>query len=171
VRTLSAFSVISLIFFALALCPPLFLTVFMLNYSATGPAEGAAYAFLLFICLGMLFVCTLLGVLTGWIGARRSRDYPELPWAGLALNSALLLLQLVVPPLLLAASEPGASWVVGPMILIVGTIFVAMDGAIEFARQPLPVSLAWRWFLGLVCGALVSGLVLRVILGRPADWP
>jgi hypothetical protein len=158
--SLSVWSVISLVLLALALCAPALLLVLLPHHPADDPALGAEIALLVFVCLGALFGCTVLGVITGWVGVRRSRGYPELPWAGLALNSALLLLQLLLPLLILAVSEPGANWVVAPMIVMVGIVFAALAGVREFVgrakRVNNPVPSGWRlwwvWFLGVGCG-------------------
>jgi hypothetical protein len=116
-------------------------------------------------------VATVLGVITGWVGVRRSRGYPELPWAGLALNSALLLFQLTMPLVLLAVSEPGANWGVAPMIAIVATVFAALAGAREFVMRAKPMNdpapsgwrLWWVWVLGVACGTGVMGCILGLL--------
>jgi hypothetical protein len=168
-RSLSACSVISLVLFALAIIVLLLAFVFVPR-RAVGPADGAALAFLLFVSLTAEFACTVLGVITGWVGIRRSRDYPELPWAGLALNSALLLLQIILPIVLVPGSEAGAGWVVVPMIIIVGAVFAALVGAREFVgrakRMNDPVPSGGRpwleWFLGVACGTAVTIWILRL---------
>jgi hypothetical protein len=174
-RCLSAWSVISLVLFVPALFAPLLLLVSLPHHSASGPAEGAEVAFLLFVCLGAGFGSTVLGVLTGWVGVRRSRGYPEWPWAGLALHGALLLLQLVLWIVLLPGSEAGAKWIVVLMIIIVGTVFAALVGAREFVarakRTNDAISSSWRlwwmWVLGLACGTGVMGCILRLTMAMP----
>jgi hypothetical protein len=176
-KSLSFWSVISLVLLALPLFAPLLLLVFLQDLRAGGPAAGAVLAFLVFVCLGAAFGCALLGVITGWVGVRRSRGYPELPWASLAVHSALLVLQLILLILLpytlgrLPGSDDGARWVVAPMIVIVGTVSAALVGAKEFLGQAKrmndPVRSDWRlwwvWFLGLACGTGVMVCILRVV--------
>jgi hypothetical protein len=174
VRSLSAWSIISLVLFALAILVMLAALVFM-PHRATGPADAAALTLLLFVCLAGEFGCTVLGVITGWIGVRRSRGYPEWPWAGLALNSALLLLQLVLPIVLLLGSEAGAKWIVVSMIVIVGTVFAALARTRDFVRRRKPMSdsvssgwrLWWMWCLGVACGTAVMVCLLRLTLSMP----
>jgi hypothetical protein len=176
-RSLSVWSVISLVLLALPLFAPFLLVVFLQDLRAGGPAAGAVLAFILFVCLGAEFGCTLLGVITGWVGVRRSRGYPELPWAGLAIHSALLLLQLILLLVLpytlgrLPGSDDGVRWIVAPMIVIVGTVSAALAGAREFVgrakRMNDPVRSDWRlwwmWFLGLACGTGVMVCILRLV--------
>ena len=99
-RSLSVWSVISLVFFALA-AGVILLAIVLVPHRAVGPADAAALTFLVFVSLAAEFACTLLGVITGWVGVRRSHGYPTWSRAGLALNCALLLLHLVVPVVLL----------------------------------------------------------------------
>jgi hypothetical protein len=94
--------------------------------------------------------------------------YPEWPWAGPALNCAMLLLELVLPPLMLAVSEPGAPWIVAPVTLVVGTVFAALAGAREFVGRargtndlvPSGGRLGWLWLLGVACGTGVMVCIL-----------
>jgi hypothetical protein len=167
-RSLSAWSVISLVLFALTLSAPLLLLVFWRRELADDPALGAEKAFLVFVCLAAVFGCSLFGVITGWIGIRRSRGYQELPWAGLALNSALLLLQLVLPPVLLAVSEPGAAWLMAPTIVILGAVFAALVGVRDFiGRTNHPVRAGWWiWFLGVACGTAVLVFIRLLMPAR-----
>jgi hypothetical protein len=174
VRSLSAWSVISLVLFGVAILVPLLALVF-LPHHAVGPADAAALTFLWFVCLAAEFGCMVFGVITGWVGVRRSRGYAEWPWASLALNSALLLLPVVLLIVLLPGSEAGAQWVVLPMIIMVGTVFAALAGAREFVgrakgmNDPVPSDgrLGWVWLLGVACGTGVMGFILRLILALP----
>jgi VIT1/CCC1 family predicted Fe2+/Mn2+ transporter len=100
---LSVWSVISLVFFALAVAVPL-LAFVLVPHRAVGPADAAGLTFVLFVSLAAEFACAVLGFITGWVGVRRSRGYPAWSRAGLALNCSLLLLHLVVPVVLLGGS-------------------------------------------------------------------
>lgn len=170
-RSLSAWSVVALVLFALAVLAPVPLVVIWPQMSGWGPAEGAALAFLLFVCVGGALACAVLGVLTGWVGIRRSRGYAELPWAGPALNGAVLHFPLVLLLVLLPGSETGSAWAVVPMLLVLAGVFALLVGAREFigrpkrAGDPAESRRVWRaWIIGVACGTGVMVGVLRLCL-------
>jgi hypothetical protein len=162
-------------FFAWALFALLLPLVFPPDLRALGAGDpsGVAVVFFLFVSLGTGFGSAVLGIIAGWVGVCRSRGYPELPWAGLALNSALLLVQLVVLILILPISGAGAKWVVVPVIIVAGTVFAALDYGKEFVGRfkpttdpaPSPESF-WFWLLGLACGTGVTVCILGLTRHR-----
>jgi hypothetical protein len=168
-KSLSAWSIISLVLFALAIAV-LLVAFLLVPHHAVGPADAAALMFLGFVCVAAELACTVLGMITGLVGVRRSRGYPEWPWAGLALNGAVFQLQLVLPSVMLAVSAPRATWVVAAVILIVGIVFAALIYGREFVgrtRRPNdPVSsgwgLWWVWCLGVACATGVMVCLLRL---------
>jgi hypothetical protein len=176
-HSLSVWSLISLILFALAILGLLLPLIFRQDLAVLRADDPSTVAvvFLIFVFLGAEFACTLLGVITGWVGVRRSRGYPELPWAGLALNSALLLLELVLPIVCLLAADPGIKWVVAIMIVIVWAMFAALIGARDLIARAKQTNnslssgwpLWWVWFLGVACGTAVTGCILRLMTTPP----
>jgi hypothetical protein len=88
-RSLSAWSVVSLIMLVLAIaCVGMAFWV-MLNTPTTGPAEGAAALFALLACCVAALAFAVLGVISGLVGVLRSRSYCGLSSACLALNAVL----------------------------------------------------------------------------------
>jgi hypothetical protein len=94
-RSLSKWSIVSLVLLAPTIVFFLLPFYFVRNTSTAGPAEGAALTVLVFGSLTVAFLCVLVGFLTGWIGARRSRRGLILAWSGRALHGAILLLLVV----------------------------------------------------------------------------
>jgi hypothetical protein len=60
----------------------------------SNPAAGAGRIFVAMVGFLVAGSCTVLGVVCGWIGVRRSSGDRRLPWAAFALNSALCILLL-----------------------------------------------------------------------------
>jgi uncharacterized membrane protein len=65
---------------------------FVRNASTAGPAEGAALTVLVSGSCIVVLLCLLVGFLTGWVGARRSRREISMAWSGMALHGAILVL-------------------------------------------------------------------------------
>jgi hypothetical protein len=100
-RSLSMWSIVSLVLLAPTIIFSFLPYYFVRNSSTAGPAEGAALTVLVFGSCIVAFLCVLVGFLTGWVGARRSRRNMVLAWSGMALHGAILLL-------LAVAIAPGA---------------------------------------------------------------
>jgi hypothetical protein len=85
-------SIVSLVSFAPTIFFAFLPFYFVRNTSTAGPAEGAGLTVLVYGSCIVAFFCVLVGFLTGWVGARRSRRGMVLAWSGMALHGAILLL-------------------------------------------------------------------------------
>jgi hypothetical protein len=91
-RPVSKWSIVSLVLLAPAIAFAFLPFYFVQNASTAGPAEGAALTVLVSGSCIVACMCVLVGFLTGWLGARRSRRDITMAWSGMALHGAILVL-------------------------------------------------------------------------------
>jgi hypothetical protein len=154
----SAWSVGSLAFFAMAILI-LLATVSLVLRQVGGddPAAGAVLLFLVVVGLCAASICSLSGIVAGWLAVRRPRGGLEFAWAGLALNVALCFLGSVVAT---------AGLLAFPVFFLgvcyaAGLLLNSLAGRRPSSRFPTGF---WRgWSVGCCCAVLVSAAIYALV--------